>query len=88
MSLQICENSFLSPGQNKSSIKNTDMMVVTTKQFLPRSANGLKDFCTVGENHGAVINSRSVNTQLSLLFTSMHNFIRSFSTILICISLN
>ena len=49
MSLQISENSFLSPGQNKSSVKNTDMTVICTKQFLLRNANGLKDYCMVSE---------------------------------------
>ena len=49
MSLQISENSVLSPGQNKSNIKNTDMTLISTMQFLPRNGNGLEDCVTVSE---------------------------------------
>lgn len=47
--LQLSENSFHSAGQNKSSMKNTNMTVVSNKQFLFRNANGLKDYCTIRE---------------------------------------
>lgn len=49
MSFQIRENSFLSPGQNKSGIKNTDMTVISTNQFLLGNANRLKDCCMVSK---------------------------------------